>query len=77
MFNTDAIGRPKKCCSNACRQKAYRQRRSPAEALAESRYRSGPGWTLHVGHAATVLELLPEGSVQIIVTSPPHFGLPD
>ncbi len=45
--------------------------------MAPGAYRSGEGWALYVGHARQVLEVLPESSVQTIVTSPPYFNLRD
>lgn len=76
-FPTDVVGRPRRYCSNACRQKAYRARRGPVAGMAPGAYRSGEGWALYVGHARQVLEVLPESSVQTIVTSPPYFNLRD
>jgi site-specific DNA-methyltransferase (cytosine-N4-specific) len=71
-------GRPRRFCSNACRQQAYRARNGlAARPTATDSYRSGPGWALYLGHAAHVLDQLPGGSVQTIVTSPPYFGLRD
>ncbi len=71
------MGRPRRYCSNACRQKAYRSRRGPVDGLAPGAYRSGEGWALYVGHARQVLDVLAESSVQTIVTSPPYFNLRD
>ena len=74
-FPTDATGRPRRYCSGACRQRAYRRRRGVATA-AEA-YRRGQGWALHLGDAAEVMRYLPAESVQTVVTSPPYYQLRD
>lgn len=74
-FPTDATGRPRRYCSGACRQRAYRRRRGVATA-AEA-YRRGQGWALHLGDAAEVMRYIPAESVQTVVTSPPYYQLRD
>lgn len=76
-FPADVVGRPRRYCCNACRQKAYRCRRGPAAGMAPGAYRSGDGWALYLGHARKVLDALPQASAQTIVTSPPYFNLRD
>lgn len=76
-FPTDVVGRPRRYCTNACRQKAYRTRRGPVAGMSPRAYRSGEGWALYTGHARQVLNQLPESSAQTIVTSPPYFNLRD
>ena len=68
-------GRPRRFCSDACRQRSYRQRRSwRGSADAERRILAGR-FELLVGDARSVLRGLPLESVQCVVTSPPYFGL--
>ena len=40
-------------------------------------FASGQGWTLYLGDAREALKELPDGSVHVIVTSPPYLGLRD
>lgn len=76
-FVHDAIGRPPRFCSGPCRQRAYRKRAGRPGAMGPVPYWSDAAAALHVGRAQDVLELLPAGSVQTVVTSPPYYNLRD
>lgn len=67
-------GRPRRFCSDACRQRAYRQRARPTWPSATF---EGAGWRLYAGRAHRVLASLPAESVQTVVTSPPYYNLRD
>lgn len=47
------------------------------DELTEGIYHSGSDGALYCGHAPNILRQLPDGCIQVVVTSPPYYGLRD
>lgn len=77
VFTIARTGRPRRFCSPACRMRAGRARARGARMLGPHPFWADAVSAMHLGRAQDVLELLPERSVQAIVTSPPYFNLRD
>jgi hypothetical protein len=73
MLTPPTTGRPSRCCSPACLQRAYLLRSGSPRNLATAQ----PYWAtdLYLGDVGTVLHGLPNQSMHCIVTSPPFFNL--